>query len=46
VVGRTGEVGVGIGGGREVGQRRGEKKNTSGKEDVLPQNGLNGLILN
>ncbi len=37
-----------------MGQRRGEKKkthqvkkkNTSGKEDVHPQNGLNGLILN
>jgi hypothetical protein len=23
-----------------------EKENTSGKEDVHPQNGLNGLILN
>ncbi len=36
-----------------MGQRRGEKKNTSGekkntsgREDVHPQNGLNGLILN
>jgi hypothetical protein len=29
-----------------VGQRRGEKKNTSGREDVHPQNRLNGLILN
>jgi hypothetical protein len=29
-----------------VGQRRGEKKNTSGREDVHPQNGLNELILN
>jgi hypothetical protein len=54
VVGRTGEVGGGRGGGRTLGQRRGEKKkthqvkkkNTSGREDVHPQNGLNGLILN
>jgi hypothetical protein len=29
-----------------VGQRRGEKKKHIGREDVHPQNGLNGFILN
>jgi len=38
VVGRRGEVGGA--------EKRWKKKNTSGREDVHPQNGLNGLILN
>jgi hypothetical protein len=44
VVGRIGEgppPGAGRWGREEV-----KKKNTSGREDVHPQNGLNGLILN
>ncbi len=44
MVGRIGEgppPGAGRWGREEV-----KKKNTSGREDVHPQNGLNGLILN